>query len=176
MNVSRADIRHSVNRETVRSVSKLVLVAAWLLLVLYLLTLLPGIDRLVPQTPVTFAAVVGAVATAVMVGLLLYLAPKLATLVRVVLDEPRPVVENFASAVYWFVVLAAIVVAHRGFAGLLMPLVESFEWVYDVAFLLVALPVVAVIAARLYASLDPSSELLADKLVGPGPDSDTEAK
>jgi len=158
--------RNAVDRETVRSASKLVLVAAWLLVVLALATLLPGIDRLVPGAPITFVAVVGAVVTALVVALLLSVAPKLAVLVRLALDAPKAVVENLASAVYWLVVLVAVVVAHRGFAGVVVPFLDGFSWVYDVAFLLLALPAVAFVAARLYASVDPASELLADRLTG----------
>jgi len=166
MNIRKADIRESVSRESVRSVSKLLLVAAWLVFVLYLFTILPGVDRVIPQTPVTLAALVGAIATFALVGLLLYSAPKLATLVRMGLEGPREIVENVSSVAYWSVVLAAVLVAHRGFVGVVQPFLDGFMWIYDIAFLLLALPVVAFIGARLYASLDPSSELVADRVVG----------
>jgi hypothetical protein len=154
----------SMDRETVRSVTKLLFVAAWVVVMLYLLTWLPGLDGLVPRTPVTFAALVGAIATAVVVALLFALAPKLAVLARASLDGPKRVVEHLASVVYWFVALAAVLLAHRGFADAVTPLLGGLEWVYDVAFLLVALPLIAVIGARLYASLEPGSELLADRV------------
>lgn len=156
----------SIDRETLRSVTKLLLVAVWVVVMLYLLRLLPGIDRLVPRTPVTFGALLGAVATAAVVGLLAILAPKLAVLVRTTLDGPRPVVEHLSAAVYWFVVLAAVLVAHRGFADAVTPFFGGVDWVYDVLFFLLSVPLVAIIGARLYASLEPGSELLAERVAG----------
>lgn len=170
MNLDRTAIRESVDRDTVRSVSKLLLAAVSLVFVLYLLTLLPGIDRIVPRTPITFAALVGVIVTIAMVALLLYLAPKLATLTKMTLEGPQVIVENLASVVYWLVVLVAVLVAHSGLAGAVSPLLDGIVWVYDVLFLLVALPAVAVIAVRLYASLGPGADILADTVVGAGED------
>ncbi|MEF8901506.1 MAG: hypothetical protein V5A25_09820 [Halovenus sp.] len=47
--------------------------------VLYLVTLAPGSGLLVPQTPVTVAALFGAVVTVVLVALLLLVAPTVAS-------------------------------------------------------------------------------------------------
>lgn len=164
--IRRKAITGSVGHETVRSVSKILLGAAALVFVAYLVSLLPGVDRLVPQTPVTFAALIGAFVTLVVVALLLSAAPKLAELTRMALGGPQEVIENFASLVYWLVVLAAVLVAHAGLAGALVPFLGGVAWLYDVAFLLLALPAVAFVAARLYASIDPTAELLADRVAG----------
>lgn len=166
MNVDTTTLRKAIGRTEVRSASKLLLSAAALLFVLYLVTLLPGVDRLVPQTPVTFAAVVTAIATVAVVGLLLYAAPKVASLVRLGIDGPREVVENLAAVVHWLVVLTAVLVAHSGLAGVATPLFDGFEWAYDAVFLLVTLPVLVVIVGRLYVGLDPSADLIAEKIVG----------
>lgn len=160
------DRTDAVDQRTVKSVTKILLAAASLVFVLYLLTLLPGIGRLVPQTPVTFAAIVGAIGTVVLVALFLSAAPKFASLTRMLLDGPMEVVEHLASVVYWLVVLVAVLVAHRGLAGLLVPLFGGLAWLYDVAFLLAALPAVAVVAARLYLALDPGADLLAERVAG----------
>lgn len=166
MNVDSTTLRKAIGRNEIRSASKLLLSAVGLVFVLYLATLLPGIDRLVPQTPVTFAAVVTAIATVVVVGLLLYTAPKFASVVRLALDGPKEVVENLASVVHWLVVLVAVIAAHSGLAGIAAPIFDGFGWLYDGVFLLLALPVLSVIAARLYAGLDPSADLIADTIVG----------
>lgn len=170
MNIGTAEIKESVDPDTVRSVSKLALTAVWLVLVLALLTVVPGIERLVPHTPVTFAALVGAIATLVMVGLLLYLAPKLASFVRMSLDGSRDVVDSIASVVYWSVVLVAVLVAHLGLAGAIRPLFDVNVWFYDVIFLGLALPAVVMIARRLYTIREPGSELLAEQFVDEEPD------
>ena len=159
-----------VDRDTVQSVGKLVLATLALIWLLYLVSILPGVDRVIPGTPVTFAAIAGAIATVTIVGLLLYLAPALADLVRSTIDGPAQVVDDVASIVHLFVVLVAVLVAHRGLAQLLVPIleqpagIENAGWMYDVLFLALALPPLAILAARVYVSLDPISELLADKV------------
>jgi len=166
MTLSKANLQQSVDSKTVRSVTKLTLVAIWLVVMLYLLTLVPGVDRVIPQTPVTLAAIVGAIVTLVLVGILVHLAPKAATLTRMSLDGPQELVEHAAGAVYWLIVLVAVLVAHSGLAGAVLPLLDGFEWVYDIVFMFVAIPVLVVIGARLYSLLDPSSELVAEKVTG----------
>lgn len=160
--VRNIGIRETVDSDTVQSVSRRLLTAAWVVVVLALLTLVPGIDRVVPQTSVTSIAVLGAVASLAVVGLLLYAAPKVAALVRMALHGPRRVVENIASAAYWLVVLGGVLVAHRGLAGVVVPLLGGRAWLHDTGFLLLAVPVVAVVGTRLYASLGPGSRLLAE--------------
>lgn len=167
MTIDRPIVSSAVERDTVRSASKLLLSATALVFVLSLLALLPGVDRLVPETPVTFAALVGAVVTVVVAALLLSLAPRLASLARMSLRGPREVVENLASVVYWLVVLAAVLVAHGGLAGAITPFLDGMTWAFDVAFLLLALPAVAVVAARLSVTLDPGADLIADVVVSP---------
>lgn len=172
MNIRKADLRNAVTHESVRSVSKLLLIAVWVGFVSYLFTLLPGVDRVIPRTPITLVALASAVATTALVGLLVYVAPKLAALVRMGFEGPYLIVENVSSAVYWSVLLAAVLVSHRGFSGLARPLFGESMWLYDVTFLLWALPAVAVIGARLYASVEPSSELVADRIAGSEADED----
>lgn len=169
-------VRETFDRDAVRSASKVVIAAGALVFLLYLFTLLPGVDRLVPLTPVTFAAVVSAVVTVAIAGLLAYAAPKFAALTRMTLqgtdaaEHAEPVVENVAALVYWLVVLAAVIVAHGGLAGAIVPLLGDLAWVYDAAFLLVALSPVVFITARLTVTIDPLSELVADRVAGPDVD------
>ena len=162
--VTRTPITSSVGRETVQSVAKILLAAASLLFVAYLLTLLPGVGGVIPRTPITVVALIGAFVSLVVVALLVVAAPKLAQLTRMSLSGPVAVVENLASLVYWLVVLAAVLVAHRGLAAAVEPLLDGTAWAYDLFFLLAALPAVAIIAARLYATLDPAAELFADSV------------
>jgi len=164
--MNASNISDSVDRSTVRSASRVLLATATLGFVLYLVTLLPGVDRLVPQTPVTFAALAGALVSVAVVGLLLVAAPRLASLTRMLLDGPRNIVESIASVVYWLVVLAAVLVAHRGLAGVAMPFLDGAAWLYDGLFLLLALPAVAAVAARLYLTIEPGADLVADRIAG----------
>ncbi|MFB6130823.1 MAG: hypothetical protein ABEJ28_08395 [Salinigranum sp.] len=163
MHISRTSLSNAVDRETVRSASKTLLAAGALLFVAFLVTLLPGVGRVVPGTPISFAALVEAVATVAVASLLLTAAPKLAALTRETLEAPREVTENVASVAYWLVILAAVLLAHRGLAGVVVPFLDSAAWTYDAGFFLLALPPVVFVAARLYAVLDPGADLIADR-------------
>ena len=154
----------AIEYETVRTIGKLVLTTLSLLFLLSLVSLLPGVGRLIPGTPVTFAAVVGAVVTVAIVALLLYLAPALAKLVRSTLEGPTHVVDDVSDIVQLLVVFVAVLVAHRGLEPAIVPLLGSVTWVYDVVFFAIALPPLSILAARLYVSLDPMAELLADRV------------
>lgn len=163
---TRSDRRESLDDDTVLVTTKLVVAMLALSGLLTLVSLLPGVDRLIPGTPVSFVALIGAAVTLAVVGLLLLLAPTLAELVRSTVTGPASVVEDVAAIVNLFVVLLAVLVAHRGLAPAITPLLDSAAWTYDVVFLAFALPPLAILAARLYVSLDPISEHLATKLTG----------
>lgn len=167
MRLTRDGVRTAIGRRTVRSVSKLLLGAASLLFVLGLVSLLPGLDRLLPGVGVTLAAVVWAVATLAVAGLLVYAAAGLAALTRLALEGPREVVESVAAVVYWTAVLAAVLIAHRGLVPVLAPLLDGTGWAYDLLFLVAALAPLAVIAARLSACLDPAADAVAERVAGP---------
>ena len=166
MQLDQTGVRNSVGHRTVQSASKLVLTAVVLIFLLYLVSLLPGMDRVIPTTSLTFATVVGVIVTVAIVGLLLHLASGLAALTAMVLAGPDAIVEHVASVVHWVVVLAAVLVAHRGIAPAAAPLLDGSMWVYDLAFFLVAVPPLVIIAVRLYYSLDPAAELVADRIAG----------
>ncbi|WP_246084353.1 hypothetical protein [Salinadaptatus halalkaliphilus] len=162
----RPDHHESVDHETVRRVGKFLLACLGLVVLSSLVSLLPGIDRLVPGTPISFVAVVSAVVTLAIVGLLVYLAPALAKLVRSVLEGPEQVVDDIAAIVQLVVVFVAVLVAHQGLAPAIGPLLGGLGWVYDLVFLAIALPPLGILAARMYVSLDPMAELLANRVAG----------
>ncbi|WP_244510172.1 hypothetical protein [Natronobacterium texcoconense] len=153
-----------MDHDTVRTVGKLLIATLSAILLLSLISVLPGVDRVIPGTPVTFVGVVGAIVTVAIVALLLYLAPALASLLRSALEGPPAVVDDIASIVQLLVVFLAVIVAHRGLAPLFVPLLGDAGWTYDVVFLAIALPPLAILAARLYVSLEPISELLAERV------------
>ncbi|SFB74069.1 hypothetical protein SAMN05444422_101629 [Halobiforma haloterrestris] len=174
MTYDRSKYPATMDRETVQSVGKLLLATLSAILLLSLLSVLPGVGRVIPGTPVTFVAVVGAVVTVAIVGLLLWLAPALASLVRSTADGPPSVVDDVASIVQLFVVLVAVLVAHRGLEPAIAPLLGRLAWTYDVLFLVLALGPLAILAARIYVSLDPIAELLAERVVADADARDTE--
>lgn len=157
--------RAAIDRTTIEWVGKVALAVPSLILLTALVSLLPGIDRLIPGSPVTFVAVVSAIVTVAIVALLLSLAPAVATLVRSTLEGPRHVVEDVAAIVQLLVVFVAMIVAHRGLALAIVPLLDELAWAYDLAFLALALPPLAILAARVYVTLEPVAELLAERVM-----------
>ena len=161
------------DRDSVRSASRIAVAALALVGVLSLFTLLPGVGRLVPLTPVTFAAVASAAVTVAVVALLAYAAPKVASLTRAALhrtdaaERVERIAENGGAMAYWLVVLAAVLVAHRGLAGAIVPLIDGFAWAYDAAFLIASFVPLVFVVARLTVTVDPLSELVADRVTGP---------
>lgn len=156
--------RAAIDRTTIEWVGKVALAVPSLILLTALVSLLPGIDRLIPGSPVTFVAVVSAIVTVAIVALLLSLAPAVATLVRSTLEGPAQVVEDIAAIAQLLVVFIAMIVAHRGLAPAIVPLLDETAWVYDVVFLAFALPPLTILAFRVYVSLDPMAELLAERV------------
>ncbi|WP_226008264.1 hypothetical protein [Natrinema salinisoli] len=154
----------TLDRKTVHSMGKLLLMTLSLILLLVLISLLPGIDRLVPGSPITLFAVVSAVLTMATVGLLLSLAPAVATLVQSTFEGPAQVVDDIAAIMQLLVVFIAMIIAHRGLAPAIVPLLDETAWMYDVVFLAFALPPLAILAIRVYVSLDPMAELLAERV------------
>ncbi len=159
-------MRDAVDYQRVRSIGKLLFATLGLLFLLSVVSLLPGIDLFVPNTPLTLFALASAIVTLAVVGLLLYVAPGLARLTRATLGGPDEIVDDVASVVHLLVVLAAVLVAHRGLAPAVTPFLEDATWAYDVTFLLISLPLLAVVASQLYASLDPAADLFADRIAG----------
>ncbi|QCC52466.1 hypothetical protein [Halapricum salinum] len=146
--------------------AKLLLGAVGGVFVLWLFTLLPGVGRSIPGTAVSIALVLRAVATILAAGLLVYAAFGVATLVATSVDRSREFAGHVASIAFWLVALAAVLVTHWGLAPLAAIVFDGFAWVYDTVFLLLALGPLVVIAARIYAAIDPAAGLFADKLAG----------
>ena len=174
MSSNDSAIGTALDRDTVRSTSKLLIGALAVVGVLAVVTLLPGVDRLVPFTPVTFAAVATAVVALAVAGILLYAAPKFALLTRLALGEPDAegdgrsdrIVENAGGVVHWLVVFGAVLVAYRGLAGVAVPVLSGAAWAYDAAFLFVALVPVVFLVARVTVTVDPLADAVADRVAG----------
>ncbi|MFC4248813.1 hypothetical protein ACFOZ7_18100 [Natribaculum luteum] len=166
MTYNQSEMRDAIDYQRVRSIGKLLFATLSLLFLLSVVSLLPGIGLFVPNTPITLYALASAIVTLAVVGLLLYVAPGLARLTRATLGGPDEIVDDVASVVHLLVVLAAVLVAHRGLAPAVTPFLEDATWAYDVTFLLISLPLLAVVASQLYASLDPAADLFADRIAG----------
>lgn len=156
----------SVELETVRTVVKLLLGMGGLVFLLVLVSVLPGLDRLVPTTPITFGSIVVALLTLGIVALLVYVAPRLETLVQEEFAGSDALASNVAAIVKQLVVLLAVLVAYRGLAGVIVPFLAETDtiWAYDLAFLVLALIPTALIAWQLFQGLDPAADLLTEQV------------
>lgn len=155
--------RPTVDPADLRPVARQAAVLAVLSLLVGLGALLPGADRSLPGTAVTIRAVVLALGTLAAVTVLVRAARSVARLFRAVLDGPDRVVADAGRTAGALVVFAAVLVAYRGFAGVVVPWLVAGDaaWAYDAGFLALALVPLGVVARRLRRTLDPVAEQLA---------------
>lgn len=173
-------VRESIDTEALRPVVHEALVLAAMLLVLGLSTLLPGADRALPGTAVTIREVIPATGTVAVVVWLAHAAPSVAALVRSSLVGPEQVVADAGRIAAASVAFLAVIVAYTGLAGVVVPTLVARDavWAYDLAFLVVGLGPLAVIANRLRRNLEELADLVTaavadDRSVEAGDPADT---
>ena len=161
-------VRDAVDPAAARPVAYQALVLATMLVVLGLATFLPGTGRTLPGTEVTIYELVVATGTVAVVLWLARAAPAVAALVEAAIEGPEPVVADLGRAASALVVFLAVLVAYRGLAGLVVPVLaaERVGWSYDLAFLALGLVPLAVIANRLRRNLDVVADQVAAGLAG----------
>lgn len=167
MNIDNNAFNTSVSQNLVKSVTKAILIIASVIFLAYLAGFLPGTEYFTPIAGINGGVVMGAALTVVVVGLLLYLSSALGRLLDLVIEGPDEIVEQFSSIVSWHLILVAILVTHIGFSPLMSALLGEASWTFDIAALLVALPVLAIIAFRLYLVLDPAAKYIANRVMSP---------
>lgn len=165
MSLSRSNLGGAVDRKTVRGGMKLLLGAGSLVFLLYLVTLVPGVERVIPDTPISFVGVVSVIVTAAIVVVLVNLAAGVKNIAPLVFNGPAPLGAHLASMGHWLVMLVAVLIAHRGLQPAVAPVLGDAMWIYDLGFLLMALPALVIIAFRLYFSLDQMADLLTNRII-----------
>lgn len=157
------DLQASTARRLVRTG----LALAGVLVVVPLVAVLPGVDRLFAGLTVSPWAVLLAVVTVIVAGALVRVAPTVERAVAESLDGPDAVVANAAAAAKLLVGFAAVVIAYRGLAPAVAPTFRAFDLggVYHLAFLVVGLFVLGAFVRRLHRCWEPLTELLTDRLV-----------
>jgi hypothetical protein len=126
--------------------------------------LLPGTRYEILATGIAIGDLIVAAGSLGIVSTLIWAGPEIRNCVVESLAGPTEVVEDAAAIARYLVVFVAVLIAHWGFAPVLGPLLE-LPWAYDLGFLLLALIPLAVVAYRLYNSLDPLATLVTDGLV-----------
>lgn len=155
-------VRDTIETDALRPVVYEALALAAMLVMLGLSTLLPGVGRSVPGLEVTIRELVVATGTVAVVVWLAHSIPAVTALVRSSLDGPEGLVADAGRIVGALVAFLAVLVAYRGLAGVLVPAFGASDavWAYDLAFLVVGLVPLAVIANRLRRNLDAVAELV----------------
>jgi hypothetical protein len=165
--------RSSVDPADVRPVAFELVVLVAVVALVGLATLLPGADRTVPGTAVAIHELIVGLGALAVVVLLAHAARSVATLVRTVLEGPTRLVDDAGRVAGALVVFTAVLVAYRGFAGLVVPWLAAGDaaWAYDAGFLGLAIVPLGVIARRLRRNLDLLADqlaaVLADRTAGP---------
>ena len=162
-------IAPSIEESHVYPLVRITLIAVGGLILLGLISLLPGLEPLLGGHPISVSAVLLALGTYLVAGGLLAVATRIERLIADSLEGPQRVVDDTAAIAKYLVVFVALLVAYQGFAPALEPMVAAVTggWFYHLAFLLAALVPVVLIARRLHRSLDPVADLLTRSLVGP---------
>lgn len=156
MTLNRMAVSRSLDRHHVRWITKIVLLTGILGLLLGILSMLPGIGRLIHG--ITLLSIVVAMASIAVAAMLVSQAATIATKSRGLLTTQ--LADDLASLVHWGVVMAALLVLYRG----LEPLFGGLGLIYEVVFLALTLPPVAIIAARLLFMIDPVTDIILDRL------------
>lgn len=164
-----------IDERTLKPVVKLLLIAGALFLMWGLLANLPGVDTLIPATPVSYGAVVGAFMTLGIVAVLAYAAFQLEPLLVQWLAGPADLVADVASIVKHTVLFVAVITAHAGLGALVVPSLTAVDlvWTYNAFFLVLALVPTVMIGVRLFGNFDALATLIVERL-GPHEDDDAD--
>lgn len=144
----------------IRAVSTVVFGALTAAVVLFLLSVLPGMEATEPAFTALASGVL-ALAFATIFGYLALFAPRF---VRAGAG-PRPLRESVASATVWVLVLTAILTVHGGFVPL-AALLEVPTWLYDGLFFLLSIGPFVMVAVALWETIDPAASYLSSRLTG----------
>lgn len=134
----------------------------------YLLSLVPPFEQQLPGTPITIEAAILGVLAVIVFGLFVVIADELETVAAERLDGPGDVDESAGGILKYVVVFLAFLAVYEPLARAVVPfLAESGNaWLFDVAYAVVALLLLALTAALVYVSLDPLATMLAGYIDG----------
>ncbi len=155
-----------VVEEFTRPVIKLILALISLFVLRFIITSLPGLDTPIPDMPITFSLVAGAVITLIMVAIIVNFGREIEPRISRVLTGPQSVTDDLANATKFLVFLLGILIAYDGLSGVIVPFLvpDPGAWIYDIIFLLVALVPTIIVAQRMFNNLDEITDILAEQV------------
>lgn len=152
----------------VKAVVKLVLVAFGVVLFAYLLSLLPPLERALPGTPISYEDALFGLAAVVVLGLFVAVGNQLEQVVDERLTSEDRAVRGTGRMLNYLVVFLAFVAVYRPLARAIVPFLAASgtAWLFDLAYVLVALGLLVAVVLPLYRSLDELARLIAMWLDG----------
>lgn len=158
-----------LSESTVRRIIGGSLALAGLLALLATAAFLPAVGRLVDGLVISPLTLGIAVATLLVVGTVLVLAPAARLAVEELIDGPPALAKHAGAAAMWFVSFAAVGIAYRGLAGAATPLLDAFgiAGMYHLTFLALGLLTLGLFARQLYRCWRPLTDRLTAYLQRP---------
>lgn len=171
----RQDVSELIEELGVTSLIKLGIAAVALLVFLVLISLVPGIDRLIPGLPVTYAAMISAFVTLAIVIVLFRFAATTRSAIQNFRTSIEGVANEVAAIFYWTIAFLGVVIAYEGFAPSIEPLAIESDvlWAYDGAFFVLGIITLAILGYHCLRLLDPLAELIVLKIRSDGTSDDT---
>lgn len=156
----------SIDDNRLHSLVKLLLIAAGLVGLWWMVTNLPGLDALVTIRGVSLGTVLGAFVTLAVVGVLVFVASATETALRSVLGGPTDLVADVAAAAKHLLLFVAVLTAYDGLAPAVMPTLAPADlaWTYHLLFLVLALVPLATVVLAVYGNVDDIAERITDRL------------
>ena len=164
MSIETIGNRIETVRPTKQTFAKLTIGALALVVILAIVSLLPAIDHVVPDLQQWVAILASGIIAMAIAGILVVLAPVLGRETTLAVDGPDQFTDDLGSIVYWGIILAAVLVLHRGFTPAAEAILDGWAILYDVMFLLVAIPPLLIVILRLHFCLDPLADRLTDRV------------
>lgn len=164
--MSTADANELIE-ELTRPVVKLVVALVGLFVLRAIVVRLPGLETQIPgDTPITISTVAGTIITLIMIGIIVNFGREIEPRLNRALSGPSSIVSALAEIVKHVVFLLAIIIAYSGVSDVVVPFLvpDPGRWVYDIAFLVIALVPTAIIAKQMFGNIDDITDLLTEQV------------
>lgn len=146
-----------------KSVIRLIIALVVLAIINVIITNLPGINILIPGSPVTIATVAGVLIALIMISIVLRFGLEIGPSVR----GAVPTVPEAGTVATNLVVIIAVWIAYSSFGGILQPFLRQVPWAYSLIFLAIALVPAMRAVTALMGSVDKWTSLVKGKIPSP---------
>jgi hypothetical protein len=128
----------------------------------FVVGLLPGFNNTIANTSVTISGLVGGIFTGIAVYLIANFGRELEPRLKDVMSVGEELAET-ATLIKHIIYLIAVSIAYDGLGGVIIPLMGN-SWMYELAFLVIALIPTSLIILDLYNNFEDITDLATEKL------------